>query len=59
MRKERQTVIYQLDSENHATYRNQTVENIEIDDEDGHVEGTWNGRHVAAFSLLTNEWYRI
>ena len=58
MEKKNQTVHYTLDSENHATYRNQTVTNIEVFD-DGIAEGIWKGKHVAAFSLVTGEWYNI
>ena len=58
MYKEKQTVIYELDSDNRATYRNQRVEIVEVLD-DGMVEGLWNGKHVATWSLMCDEWHRI
>ena len=55
MEKRQQTIIWKVDSENQATYRGQTVTDLE--EVDGRVEGKWNGKDVVTWSLITNEWY--
>ena len=58
IRKEGQTVIWEWDDENRGTFYNQTITDIVVDDE-GYCEGVWKGKHVAAFSLATGEWFPI
>ena len=58
MEKRGQKVFYHLTDSEYAIYQNQTITNIVVDSE-GYCEGEWRGKFVAAFSLLTSEWYII